>query len=95
MKTYKELIDDIQNFLRNFSVDFKKEVSWNAMEFIGNEMQSIEHNLKEVEDYNKHIDSVASELEEQKEDLLLEPETSKLYELEEQKYNNAKSDKDL
>lgn len=35
------------------------------MELIGDELQSIEHDLKEIEDYEKHIDSVASELEEQ------------------------------
>lgn len=64
MKTYRDLILDIQNFLRNFSVEEKKNVSWYAMELIGDELQSIEHDLKEIDDYNKHIDSVASELEE-------------------------------
>lgn len=67
-RTYKDIINDIVNFLRNFSVDYKKEVSWDAMETIGNEMDRVEHDLKEVEDYNKHIDSLASEKEEKIDD---------------------------
>jgi len=61
MKTHKDLVIDIQNFLRKFLVEEKT-----SMELISNELQSIEHDLKEIDNYNKHIDSVASELEEQR-----------------------------
>lgn len=51
MKTYKDLISDIQNFLRNFSVEEKKNVSYYAMKLINDELQSIDNDLKEIEDY--------------------------------------------
>lgn len=68
MKTYKDIIWDIQNFLRNFLVEEKKYVSWYAMELVSDELRSIEHDLEEVEDYNKHIDNLASDLKEDYED---------------------------
>ena len=66
MKNYRCIIEDMMNFLRNFSVEEKKNISWYAMELINDELQSIEHDLKEVDKYSNHIDSVASDLEEEK-----------------------------
>ena len=39
---------DIKNELMNFAEDYKKEMSANAYEFVGQMVQSIEHDEKEI-----------------------------------------------
>ncbi len=59
MRTHRDLVLEIQNSLRDFSIDFKTQVSAKAYEWLECIDQSIDHDLEEIDRQAEKTDVLA------------------------------------
>jgi len=62
MKTHRDLVLDINDWLDNFAADFKEQISADAYELLECMAQSIGHDLEEVDKEVAKTDAWANEI---------------------------------